>query len=60
MRRSRPYYDYKLSFWPLAGIMMMVIIITIYTQITKYTKNTKMQNMNYAIYINNKTETNNI
>ena len=24
---SRPYEDYKMSFWPLAGIRMMITIV---------------------------------
>ena len=27
MRRNRPYYEYKSSFWPLAGIMVIMIIV---------------------------------
>ena len=27
MRRRRPYYDYKSSFWPLAGIMVIMVIM---------------------------------
>jgi hypothetical protein len=27
LRQRRPSYDYKSSFWPLAGIMVMMIIM---------------------------------
>ena len=27
LRQSRPSYEYKSSFWPPAGIMMMVVVV---------------------------------